>query len=89
MSETKSKEQIEYEERLHNRLEILKKQFEDGEIHIAKHLAEDMRKSLEAVRADPDGKIDINTVDGRVRSLALMAEVMHEREELKKDSLPK
>lgn len=84
MSETKSKEQIEYEERLHNRLEILKKQFEDGEIHIAKHLAEDMRKSLEAVRAGPDGKIDINTVDGRVRSLALMAEVMHEREELKK-----
>lgn len=84
MSETKSKEQIEYEERLRNRLEILKKQFEDGKIHIAEHLAEDIGKSLEAIRVGSDNEIDLDTVDGRVRSLALMAGMMHEREELKK-----
>jgi hypothetical protein len=71
-----------YEERLQRRLQILKKQFEAGKITLAPGLQ--VIESLKAVRSAPDGTVDLASVDGLVRSLALVVEVMHDREELKK-----
>ncbi|TIQ71507.1 MAG: hypothetical protein E5X64_40225, partial [Mesorhizobium sp.] len=39
---------------------------------------------MSAVRYGPDGKIDLSTVDGRVRSLSLATAFFHQREETKK-----
>lgn len=82
MSEDKSVEEVEYEQRLRRRLKILQEQFKEGKIKIAKGL--DVERSLLAVRAGPDGEVDLDTVDGLVRSMALAVAAMHDREELKK-----
>lgn len=82
VEETEEKEKKEYEERLQRRLKILLHRFEEGKIRIAKDLK--VIDSLKAVRYAPDGSVDLDTVDGLVRSLALVAEFIHDREELKK-----
>lgn len=82
MSELDDKEEKEYEARLQRRLQILKKQFEAGKVKIAKGLQ--VVESLKAVRYAPDGTVDLDTVDGYVRALALAVEAHHDREELKK-----
>ena len=74
----------EYEENLRWRLEVLKTELESGKIHIASHLADDFERSLRAIRYAADGTIDLNTVDGRIRSMALMAGVVHNRNQAKK-----
>src|SRR5690554_2540157 len=84
MSDEKSIEEVEYEQRLRRRLKILKEQFEAGKIRIAEGL--DVEKSLLAVRVGSDGEIDLDTVDGLVRSMALAVTAMHDREELKKEA---
>jgi hypothetical protein len=71
-----------YEERLQRRLQILKKQFEAGKITLAPD--SQVIESLKAVRFAPDGTVDLASVDGLVRSLALAVEIVHDREELKK-----
>jgi hypothetical protein len=81
MSEDDKKEQEAYEKRLRRRLEILKEQMQAGKVKFAPGLG--VKESLMAVRYGPDGEIDLNTVDGRVRSLALAVTEMHDREELK------
>jgi len=81
MDEAEEKEQQEYEERLQRRLQILKKQFDEGKIKIAEGLQ--VIDSLKAVRYRPDGLVDLDTVDGLVRSMALAAEHFHDREELR------
>ncbi len=78
----KSKEQTEYEDRLRYRLNILKEQLEAGKVYIKEGLK--VADSLKAVRYGPDGEIDLDTVDGLVRSLALGVEGMHNRQETKK-----
>jgi hypothetical protein len=75
------KEQKEYEERLRRRLKILGDQIESGKVKINKGLS--VISSLEAVRKGPDGEVDLDTVDGLVRSLALGVTAMHDRDELK------
>ncbi len=82
MENNQDEEQKAYEERLRRRLKILRKTFEEGKIHIPKdpHIEE----SLLAVRYGSDGEIDLDTVNGVVRSMALAITVMHDREELKK-----
>jgi hypothetical protein len=82
MSESDDKDTKEHDERLQRRLHLLKEQFEAGKIELAKGLK--VIDSLRAVRAAPDGSIDLDTVDGLVRSLALAVEFAHEREEMKK-----
>lgn len=77
-----SQEQKDYEERLRRRLTILQQQMQEGKVKIAEGLQ--VIESLKAVRAGPDGKIDLNTVDGHVRALSLAVEGMHDRNELKK-----
>jgi len=82
MTESEEKEKRDYEERLQRRLQVLKKQFEAGKVKIAPGLR--VVESLKAVRYAADGSIDLSTVDGVVRSMALAIEVFHNREELKK-----
>lgn len=75
---------VEYETTLRCRLEVLKDQLAEGKVHFASHLAEDAKQSLIAVRYNNDGEIDLDTVDGRVRSLALAVASMIWREDAKK-----
>lgn len=75
-------EQKAYEKRLRRRLKILRKTFEDGKIRIPND--PHIKESLLAVRYGPDGEIDLDTVNGVVRSMALAITAMHDREELKK-----
>lgn len=82
MTEDNQDEQVAYEKRLRRRLKILQEQFKAGKVHIAEGLA--VKDSLLAVRTGPDGEVDLNTVDGLVRSMALAVTAIHDREELKK-----
>lgn len=84
MSEEKTIEEVEYEARLRRRLKILQEHFKAGKIKIVKGL--DVEKSLLAVRRGPDGEVDLSSVDGHVRSMALAITAMHDREELKKEA---
>jgi len=85
MNKSEDKEKKAYEERLQRRLQILKKEFELGNIQIAPGLQ--VVESLKAVRYASDGSVDLSTVDGLVRSMALAAEFVHDRQEMK-NSLP-
>jgi len=71
-----------YEERLRRRLKLLKKEFDAGNVVLNADLK--VIDSLKAVRYGADGEVDLNTVDGLVRSLALAVEGIHYREETKK-----
>lgn len=71
-----------YENRLQQRILILKEQLENGKIKIFEGLG--VIESLKKVRYRDDGTVDLSTVDGLVRSLALAAERIHNREEIKK-----
>ena len=81
MPEFTEEEKKEYEENLRYRLKILQQKFKEGKVEIAKGLK--VEESLLAVRTGPDGEIDLDTVDGLVRSMALAVAHIHEREELK------
>jgi len=82
MSEPDDEEKKAYEERLRRRLKILQQKINEGKIRIAEGLK--VEDSLLAVRTCPDGEIDLSTVDGLVRSMALAVTAMHDREEIKK-----
>lgn len=82
MTEVIEDEQKEYEGRLRRRLKILQQQFKEGKVMLAEGL--NVEESLLAVRTGPDGEVDLSTVDGLVRSLALGITAIHDREELKK-----
>jgi hypothetical protein len=70
---------------LKRRLELLREQLEAGRMHFAPHLVEETKKSLMAVRYGPNGEIDLDTVDGRVRSMALAVAAMHDRDKVKQE----
>lgn len=72
-----------YEDELRERLEILREQLESGKLQVAPHLADGMRASMEAVKYGPNGKVDLTTVDGRIRALALAASSLKQRDEAK------
>ena len=71
------------DEELQRRLNILKQKFDDGKIVIAEHLAEGFKESFGKVRYGSDGEVDLTTVDGRVRSMAMMAAIMQDRDDTK------
>ncbi|PHQ29085.1 hypothetical protein [Leeuwenhoekiella nanhaiensis] len=79
----KSKEEKEYEERVKRRVLILRDKLKEGKIHIAEHLREKVEASLLKARFDKNGEPDLDTIDGFVRSMALMAENMDHREKMK------
>ena len=69
MTEEKSKEQLKYEKELRRRLKILQEKFEKGQIRFREGLA--VKENPMAVKTGPDGEIDLSTVNGLVRSLAV------------------
>lgn len=77
----KTTEQIEYEDRLRYRLKILNEHLDTGKVKIVEGL--NVAESLKAIRYGSNGKVDLDTVDGLVRSLALAVEGMHHRQETK------
>ena len=77
----KAKEQKEYEERVKHRVLILQQLLKDGQIQIPYN--SDVEKSILACRYDSTGEPDLSTVDGIVRSLALMAEDIDYRKKSK------
>lgn len=72
-----------HEDDLRARLELLRQRLEEGQVKFAPHLTEGAKASLGAIRYGPDGKVDLSTVDGRVRALALAVAGMEHREEIK------
>ena len=83
MNEKKTVEETEYEVELRRRLKILQEQFEAGKMVIREGLG--VVKSLLAVKQRPDDEVDLSTVDGLVRSMALAVTAIRDREELKKE----
>jgi hypothetical protein len=65
------------------RLDVLKAQIEEGKIHIAPHLFEAFKQSLGAIRHGADGKVDLATVDRRVRSMSLVTAHVEQRRQAK------
>lgn len=65
------------------RLDLLKQALEENKISFAPHLLSEMRASLDAVRVESDGLVDLSTVDGRIRSMALAVAGFHHRDETK------
>lgn len=76
-------EQKEYEEGLRWRLEVFTAKLEAGEIKFAQDVYDRIKDSLLAVRSLPDGRIDLTTVDARVRTLAGATAAMHVRQKEK------
>lgn len=77
----KTEEQKEYEERVKHRVLILQEMLKEGKMQIP-HDSQ-ISKSLTACRYDSNGEPDLSTVDGAVRSMALMAENFHDRQQFK------
>lgn len=73
----------EHEEALQWRLNLLRVKLERGELQFAPELLEQTRRSLDAIRFCADGTIDLSTVDGRVRSLALVVAGSEQRKQVK------
>jgi hypothetical protein len=72
-----------YEDDLRHRLTVLREEMAAGRIVFSPEVAAGMKESLLAVRTSKDGLIDLATVDGRVRALALTAGVGKYRRDLK------
>lgn len=68
---------------LRRRLVLLKEKLADGKISIAEHLGEGFKQSFGNVRYGGDGEIDLSTVDGRIRSMAMAVAMMEDRDNTK------
>ncbi|MBR9718634.1 hypothetical protein G3T40_17050, partial [Acinetobacter baumannii] len=77
-------EKKEYEERLRYRLKILSEKLSEGKVKFASHLVEDFKESMRKIRYDKNGEIILDSVDGRIRSMALGIEQIDTRDKLKK-----
>jgi len=82
MTTEDTEDQQAYERRVRHRLKLLKRRFEEGRIKIPDD--EKIKESLLAIRVGADGEIDLNTVNGVVRSMALAIEAVERREEMKR-----
>ena len=70
-------------EELHRKIKLLEKKLQEGKIHIAAHLADGFRESLDKVRFLSDGLVDPNTVDGRIRAMCNFIAYQNDRDEWK------
>jgi hypothetical protein len=68
---------------LTDRVFLLKQQLEDGNVHFAPHLVDGFRKSYEAIRLRKDGRVDPETVDGRIRAATLAIRHLKYRQDAK------
>lgn len=71
------------DEELRRRLKILKAKLAERKIHVAEHLKESWEESLGNVRYHSNGEVDLTTVDARVRSMAMMAAISSDRNDIK------
>jgi len=70
-------------EELHRRIDLLKKKLKDGNIKFAPHLIDGFWESMQRVKISPDGIVDPETVDGRIRSLCMLIAYENDRQEWK------
>ncbi|WP_412462877.1 hypothetical protein [Halobacteriovorax sp. RT-2-6] len=73
----------EYRKKLDRRIKVLKRNLEAGKVKIAPDLIEGVRKSLLKVKIADDGVVDVDSVDGRIRSMALAVTHFEGIQELK------
>lgn len=73
----------EYRQRLDRRIKVLKKNFGAGKVKIMEHLLEGFVESLSKVKMAEDGLVDVDSVDGRIRSMALAVTHFEDIQELK------
>lgn len=70
---------------LTDRVFLLKEQLEAGKMRFAgQELADAFRRSYEAIRLRPDGKVDPSSLDGRIRAMTLAIIAMKQRDDAKK-----
>lgn len=79
----KSKEEIEYDERVKRRVLILKDLIVEGRIQFAESMRESLEDSFSKARYDKNGEPNLATIDGTIRSMALMAEHINHRDKMK------
>lgn len=68
---------------LHRRVELLQVQLKNGKMKFAPHLIDGFWESMKRVKISPDGMIDPETVDGRIRSLCMLIAYENDRQEWK------
>jgi hypothetical protein len=78
-----STEEEEYNARVKKRVLILKQMLEDGSIKIPK--GTQIEQSLANARFDSNGEPDLSTIDGVIRSMALLAENLQYRKDVKNE----
>ncbi len=70
---------------LTDRVFLLTEQLEAGKMRFAsQELADGFRRSYEAIRLRPDGKVDPSSLDGRIRAMTLAIIAMKQRDDAKK-----
>lgn len=70
---------------LTDRVFLLKEQLEAGKMRfVSQELADGFRRSYEAIRLRPDGKVDPTSLDGRIRAMTLAIIAMKQRDDAKK-----
>jgi hypothetical protein len=79
----KTQEEMEYEERVKRRVLILRDLMQQGKIHFAESIRKQVEKSFLRARFDKNGEPDLSTIDGFIRSTALMVEHINHRTKLK------
>lgn len=79
----KTREDREYEERVKRRALILRDLMKEGKIVFAESMKESLEDSFSKARYDKNGEPDVSTLDGRIRSIALVAEYFDHREKTK------
>ncbi|MCD4812378.1 hypothetical protein K8S19_01595 [bacterium] len=72
------------DEEVRRRIKIFMKNFEEGNIQIDASIFPKIEESLLKIRVDTNGEIDLATVDGRVRVMALAITAMQDRQDMKK-----
>jgi hypothetical protein len=72
----------EYQE-MQRRLRKLKETIEAGKFHADPSVADGLKESLSRVRYKGNGDIDLDTVDGRVRSIAFLVTTLSDRQRIK------
>lgn len=72
-----------YVNELTDRVFLIKRELEAGRLKVAAHLADALVESLNKIKLRPDGKVDPQTVDGRIRAMGAAVRHFVERIEIK------
>ncbi|WP_330983827.1 MULTISPECIES: hypothetical protein [Enterobacterales] len=72
-----------YVNALTDRVFLIKRELEAGTLKIAAHLANGLAESLRKIKLRPDGKVEPQTVDGRIRAMGVAVRHFAERNQIK------